>query len=536
MTVLPLPRRHVLIGAGGLAAASLAGLPGAALAQKRGGTMIIALEGEPTALTAHLSTDVSAIIVANNLFSSLIGFDFDFNPTPDLAERWETSADGLTYTFHLTPKARWHDGRPVTSDDVVYSFTEIIAKTHPRAGSWWPLVAGMAADGPHRVSITLKAPYAPFLTLIGNASGSGTLIMSKHVYQGGDPKTHAANRRPIGSGPFKFVRWEPGSFIELARHGDYHQPGKPRLDRLVFQIIPDAAARLIALEKGDVDFLHAYIVPYDAVAKLRADKRFDVIEKGLEGVATNEFLLLNLRQEALKHREVRQALAFAIDREAIREKALFGLGKVARSHVNSGLRWIFTDRFDAYAKRDLARAAALLDQAGFARKPDGKRFALRITWDSGKDAEQRAAQIIRSNLAEVGIDVTLQPFDRATYIDRAHRQWDFDMALQNFTTGPDPTIAVTPRYHTSQIKKLPFVNGMGYSNPALDAVFDAEFTELDRTRRAAMWGRAQEMLMADLPAIPIFEYPVLNVASAKFADTVTNPSGYLQGREDAYLR
>lgn len=526
--------RRAVLGAGAaIPALSWSGFAGA---QKRGGTMIIAVEGEPTVLTGHLSTDVSAIMVATNLFNGLIGFDFDFKPTPDLAERWEISADGLAYTFLLNPRAKWHDGKPVTSADVEYSFKEIVAKTHPRAGTWWPLVETITTDGPQKVTIRLKAPYAPFLTLLGNLGGSGSFIMPKHVYEGTDAKTNPANRRPIGSGPFKFARWEPGSHIELVRNPEYFKTDLPRLDRLVFQIIPDSSARLLAFEKGDVDFLHAYIVPYEAVGKLRADKRFEVIDRGLEGVATNEFLLLNLRHDALKHKAVRQALAYAIDRTQIRDKALFGLGKIARSPINSGLSWIYTDLFDVYATRDLAKAGALLDAAGFPRKADGKRFALRVTWDSGKDTEQRGCAIIRASLAELGVDVTLQPFDRATYIDRAFRQWDFDMALQNFTTGPDPTISVSVRYHTDQIKKVPFINAMGYSNKALDAIFDTEFKELDREKRALMWLDAQRHLMEDLPVIPIWEYPSLNVASAKFADTVVTPSGYLDSREYAYQR
>jgi len=503
-----------------------------AAAQKKGGTFIIASEGEPSVLTAHLSTDTSAVMIASNLFNSLVGMDFNLKPVPELAERWDVSADGLTYTFYLVKNAKWHDGKPVTAEDAAFTLTELTAKTHPRAGAWWPNVASVAATDAHTLVIKLKAPFAPFLTLLGNSLGMGTLIMPKHIYQGTDPKANPANRNPVGSGPFRFSKWERGSHVELVRNPDYFRPNRPFLDRLVFRFAPDAAARLLSFEKGEIDFLHAYIVPYNEVARLQSNPKVQVIHRGLELVATNEFLFFNLRDGPLKDVRVRQAIAFATDRGEIQKRALFGLGKVAHSQLNSSLAWAFTDAYDAYKTRNVAKANAMLDEAGYARKGDGKRFALRLTWDSGKEAEQRAAEIVRSNLRDVGIDVTFHAFDRATYIDRAFRNWDFDMGLQNFTTGPDPAIGVTRSYHTRQIQKLPFVNAMGYSNKEADQLFDTEFKEQNLAKRAQMWHRIQQLLMTDLPVLPLFEYPVLNIASANFVNVISGPMGYLESREN----
>ena len=167
--------------------------------------MILALEGEPATLTAHLSSDLPAVMIASNLFNGLIGYDFDFNPTPDLADSWEVSPDGLRYVFYLNPEARWHDGEPVTAEDVAFTFNDVLAKVHPRASRWWNNVVSAEAESEHRFAITLKEPFAPFLTLLGNRLGSGTLILPKHIYEGTDPRTNTANRKPIGSGPFKLA-------------------------------------------------------------------------------------------------------------------------------------------------------------------------------------------------------------------------------------------------------------------------------------------------------------------------------------------
>jgi peptide/nickel transport system substrate-binding protein len=507
-------------------------------APQQGGTFIIGIEGEPGSMVAHLATDTAALMVASNVLSGLIGLNFDFEPEPDLAESWGISEDGRTYTFEIVRNARWHDGEPVTAHDVAFTFNEVIAPVHPRAGTWWPNVERAEATDDYTFVIELKEPYAPFLTVLGNVLGSGTLMLPKHVYEGTDPSTNPANNAPIGSGPFVFQQWVPGSHVELVRNEDYFKEGLPYLDRVIVQFLPDAAARLLAFEGGEVDFLHWYIVPHERVADLREDPRFEIVEAGGEAAATNEYLLYNLRNEYLADVRVRHAIAYAIDREEVQELSLFGEGQPARSFVNSGLSWIFAPEYDVYdegsREEQLEKANALLDEAGFERGDDGTRFELRIYWASGRDYEGRAAEVIRDQLRDVGIATTISVFDRPTFIDRVFRQWDFDLAHQLFTTGPDPTISVTPRYHTNQIKPEPFVNGMGYSNPEVDALFDAEYQVVDRDERAAMWREIQEILMADLPALPLFEMPVVNAVNADFQDVITGPIGYIQSRERAY--
>lgn len=499
----------------------------------KGGTLIIGLEGEPGSLTGFMATDTAALMIASNIFNGLIGLDLDFNPTPDLAESWSVSDDGLLYSFNLVKNAKWHDGKPVTAADVEFTFNKIIAPVHPRARTWWPNVEYAKATGTYTFEIKLKGPYAPFMTMIGNILGSGTLIVPKHIYEGTNPKTNPANHAPIGSGPFKFKKWSKGSHVELVRNDDYFKKGKPYLDRVIVQFVPDATARLVAFERGDIDFLHWYIVPHDQVSRLRADSRYKIVDKGGEAAATNEFLLMNTRNQYLKDVRVRQALAYALERKDVQKAALFGEGKVAESHINSGLGWVYTNAYNY--QQDVAKANQLLDASGFKRGGDGKRFALRIVWSSGRPYEGRAAEVIRDQLKAVGIDITIETFDRPTFIDRVFKKWDFDLAHQLFTTGPDPTISVTARYHTKQIKKAPFVNGMGYSNPELDKLFDTEFLETDRNKRREKWINIQRILMRDLPALPLFEMPIVNAVSAKFNDVITTPYGYVQSREDTYL-
>ncbi len=501
---------------------------------RRGGTIIIGNESDPSSLAGHMGGDIAVLRIADNIFSTLIGMDFNFNPTADLAEKWEVSKDGLTYTFHLNPKAKWHDGKPVTAADVDYTFNDVLVKVFPRIQTFWPNVEWAKATGEHTFVFKLKSPYAPFLTALAYTPGSGGLILPKHIYQGTDPKTNPANWAPIGSGPFRFSKWVKGSHVELTRNENYYKRGKPYLDRIVFMCLPDVAARMLAFENGEVDFLDWYLVTYDRVGKLRKDSRFQIIENGGQGSASDGYLMFNMRNRFLGDVRVRRAISYAIDRAEIQQKALFGEGKVAHSQLNSGMAWAFTDKYDIY-KQDIAKANRLLDEAGLAKGSNGVRFGMRLFWAAGREAEGSAAEIIRDHLRRVGIEVQVQTFDRPTFLDKVFKQWDFDMATQMIATGPDPNIGVTSRFHTRQIQKMPFVNGMGYSNPEVDKLFDTEFTQIDRKKRAEMWDRIQRILMNDVPALPLWEVPVVNAASSKFNSIITGPFGYIQSREDAYL-
>lgn len=511
---------------------SLLPVPERAGAQQQGGTFIMALSGEPQSLVGFLATDTNANMISNNVFSKLVSLNPDMSPRPELAKSWDISDDGLTYTFDLVTDARWHDGERVTAEDVVFTVEEIVGEYFPRASSWVPNVEDVSATGEHQVTFTLKEPFAPFMTLMGSSLGSGMLIMPKHVYEGTDIPNNPANVAPIGSGPFMFDSWDRGANIQLVRNDNYFVEGQPYLDRVIGQIVSDASSRLLAFEQGEIDFLEMYTVPYDQITRLTEDERFKIAYGG-NGPATSEFLLFNLREEPLSDVRVRQAIAHALDRDEIRDISLFGQGITATSHINSALAWVQTDEFD-YAY-DVERAEAMLDEAGYPRDEDGMRFSIRGIWSGGRDFESRSAEVIRSQLDEVGIDYVIETYDRPTFIERVFNQWDFDAVHQLFTTGPDPTMSVPSRYHTDQIRRSPFVNAMGYSNPELDALFGEEFAIQDLEERKEVWHRIQEILMNDLPALPLYEMPAENLVSARYCDAVSTPFGYVEHRAATHL-
>jgi len=504
---------------------------------KRGGTFVMALGGDPPNLNPNLVPGTITLEVSTNIFNLLVYLNFDFEIIPELAESWKVSQDGLTYTFNLVKNASWHDGKPVTSADVVYTLREVVPTT-PRGGIWWtPNIVSVEAPDDYTVVVQLKHPYAPFLTLMANPIG-GPHILPKHLYEGTDWKKNPYNNKPIGTGPFMFKKWARGDHIELVENPKYFRrgkEGKPYCDRLVFRIMPDSAARLLAIKKGEVDYLYSYLIPFEEISRLREDPGITADKRGNEALGVNNFLLFNLRRAPLSNELVRHAIGYAIDKEQIVKLVLGGEGQPAKSFVHSGLSWAHNPNVPAY-KHDPKRANALLDKAGYSRKGDGTRFKLQLTANVGRPFQTAAAEVIRDQLKQVGIDLQIVSLDRAAIVDSIYMKWDFDMHLQLLATGPEPTINTTRFLHTRQIKKAAYVNVMGYSNPEVDKLLDLEFTQVDPKKRAATWHKIQEIAMNELPLIPVWEQPIANTYRSVWADVLTGPFGVYQTREHAYLK
>ncbi len=491
---------------------------------RRGGTIIHGLEGEPTSANPLLETGSETGTLSAHIYDSLVEQDLDFNIKPRLAERWQISPDGKTYTFWLYKNATFHDGKPVTSEDVKWTL-EAAANVHPRIGRTLKgLIERIDTPDRHTVVLRLKEPFAPLLGLLATGSGSNPMVLPKHVFgDGQDLKRHPANQRPVGSGPYKIKQWARGSHIELERNPNYHRAPKPYLDTVILQFLPDAASRWIALEKGEVDFLSFYMVPLEQVARAKANPKLVVEERGGEASGVVVELILNTRTEWFAKRDVRHAIAHAVDRRQLINTAFLGLGKPAASIMHSGLKPLFTSQLPEYPY-DVEKANRLLDAAGFPKKADGTRFKIRLVWATGREVETAAAEVIRNQLRQVGVDVELQKLDRAAAIDKVYVKWDFDAAVWSLSTGPDPTLGVTRSYHTKRIEKIAFANASGYGNPEVDKLFDAEYLQPVEKERAAIWHRIQRMVMTDLPVYPLVEMPIANVYRKGYHNVVSHPA------------
>ena len=229
-------------------------LPAASvLAQTKGGTLNMIVQPEPPVIVTAINQQGPTQFVAGKIYESLLTYTTDLKPQPGLAKSWEAAPDGLSYTFHLQDNVKWHDGKPFSADDVVFSLSDMLPKTHARARVILnKFVESVQAPDPKTVVVKLKSPFPAFMLMFEPGFAP---IMPKHIYAGTDYMTNPANQKPVGTGPFMFKEWKRGEYIKLARNPDYWKPGKPYLDELVFNVIPDAASRAVAFERGSVDVL-----------------------------------------------------------------------------------------------------------------------------------------------------------------------------------------------------------------------------------------------------------------------------------------
>ncbi len=226
---------------------------GLALAQepKMGGVINAVIQPEPPGLMLAMIQNGPTQMVSGNIFEGLLRYSPKLEPLPGLAESWTVSEDAKVYTFKLKPGVTWHDGKPFTSADVLFSL-EFLKQFHARARNNLLQVEKVEAPDDLTVVFTLKQPFGPFLGIFEVGS---LPMVPKHLYEGTDYKTNPYNNAPIGTGPFMFKEWQKGSFIRLVKNPNYHIKGKPYIDEIYWQVIPDAAARSVAFETGKVDVL-----------------------------------------------------------------------------------------------------------------------------------------------------------------------------------------------------------------------------------------------------------------------------------------
>lgn len=462
-----------------------------------GGSVVVAVSSDPAGLNPAITTQGGVHLICGSIFSGLVAHDFNLNPVPDLAERWDVSPDGRTYTFHLAPNATFHDGVALTSEDVRFTFEQLLLKYHSRTRtSIGDNLRLISTPDPHTVIFEFNRPYAAFLQLVDVTNAP---IMPKHLYEGTDALTNPHNTKPIGSGPFKFAEWMKGDHLTLARNENYFKQGKPYLDHVTYKIMPSAAMAAIAFERREVDYL-LNPSPLD-VERLGKMEGVTVTDKGREGYATVETLIPNLTRAPLSDRRVREAIARAIDKQFLVDKLLFGKGAPATGPVSSMLAWAYHPNVEKYEK-NVALANRLLDEAGYRRGADGARFHLKFTHAS---SYAKVAEALRDQLRDAGIAVDLQQLEFAAAVDAVYVKKDFDLAFASFENGPDPDIGVKRTLVSSNIGPIPFSNGASYRNSRVDELFTLAASELDRQKRAAYYFEAQEIVVRELPYFWLYE-------------------------------
>ena len=522
-----------------LASASLAGLMplGHARAQvtpKAGGTLSSLLTPEPAILIPGVNSQAPSLLVQSKMYQSLREFSPTLDPKPLLAKSWSLSDDKKTWTFQLQDNVKFHDGTPMTADDVIFSIMKFHFTLAPRARGVFSNIDTATAPDPHTVVLTLKEPFEPFLLMF---DVTATAIMPKHIYDlpGADAasyRNNPANQAPVGTGPFQFVEWQRGNFIRLKKFDAYWKPGEPYLDEMIYRIVPDSQSRALALQTGQVLMsASGDIEPFD-VPRFREQPNLLVETKGWEYFSPLMWLEINHRVKPLDDVRVRQAISMALDRSFILNRLWFGIGKIATSPIASTTR--FYDPAMKLAPHDVKQANALLDEAGVKPGADGVRFKLRhLTLPYG-EVWTRLAEYLRASLKQVGIEVTLESTDTGGWARRVS-DWDYDTTINYLYQYGDPTLGVERTYVSSNIQKVVFTNTGGYVNHEVDTLFaDARKAPLPADRQKAFFA-VQALLVKEIPQIWLLEMSFPTIHDKKVHDLLTLGTGVHAPFDDVFI-
>lgn len=446
---------------------------------------------EPLYLNPLLQTQLD---MANPLiFEGLIGLDSRLDPVERLATRWELSNDGKTLTFKLRENVKWHDGEPFTARDVEFTFNAI---RETRAASVWKgymaPVESLTVPDEHTVVVTYKEPFAP--ALMAWTVG----ILPRHVYGGGDLAQSPANKEPIGTGPYKLQRWEPGKRLLLAANDSWWY-GRPYIDSIELLVDIPQEKVVEALNKGDIDFADVSDITLwrDHLQSPEFRESFevsDVVEAHFRVIAWNT------QRQHLADKRVRLALTLALDRGRLIDEVLFGQARPLSGPFFPNMYG--ADPSIAPYPFDPARAAALLDEAGYPSKDGESRFKLQVMAleSQSNPLTNTTFGMYRDDLARIGVELELVHVTPAEFFARTSSR-DFDAAYFGWLPDiADPD--VFGLLHSSMVEGGS--NYAGYQNPELDALLEQARHTTDRVKRKALYYQVHRIVHEDLPYTTLY--------------------------------
>jgi peptide/nickel transport system substrate-binding protein len=488
-----------LFGAAGLLAA---GLPRRAAAAE-GATLTVGISSDIKTLDPHRSSlDVFRHTIRSAVFEALVFVNPDtLKPDPRLAASWETSADGLSVTFKLKPGVTFHDGTPLTAADVVFSINRVKdpAIASPLAPQVTQVKSAEAVD-PGTVRLTLVAPSPALLANIAAVQ----IVGQKSV---GSIET-----QPIGTGPFKFAAWAPGDRIRVEKYAGYHIAGRPKLDAVEWKIVPDPQARLAALQDGTLQL--AALVEGKDVKQVQGSADIQVI-------TTKPYILyenfnINTKRAPFDDKRVRQAFAYAFDRDAYTKTVWFGLARPTINPVPPEMAAYLPDSANQYPF-DLGKTEALLKQAGFSKDKPLKMEILTII---GFDSLKAMALILQDNLNRLGHNVTVRELEATVWFDKFVTKPDFDITSDNFNTVPEDPSGMFASPNFAPGSNVNLWNPPGYADMVTKAA-----TETDPAKRVALYQDLQRLFLDEMPQITVDHLPLFFLSSKSVSGLVIGPSG-----------
>jgi peptide/nickel transport system substrate-binding protein len=475
---------------------------------------------EPATLNPVTATDVYESTINGYVYESLLERDNrTLDLVPLLAQTFEISPDRLSYLFTLRDGVTWQDGKPLTSSDVVFTFDKVRDETvdAPHLRNYFKSLKKVEALDEMTVRFTFSEPYFKSLEMIGGMS-----ILPKHIFKEGDFNTHPANRSPMGSGPYKFVKWATGKEIILERNEKYWGE-TPHLRKIVFKIITDETVALQVLKRGEMGLMALTPVQWVKQTEGRKFKRrFDKHTYYLPGYS---FIGWNHRRPFFADARVRKAMTMVLDRDTILEKLRYGFGKVV-----SGNFFYESPDYDKTIEPwpyDPETAASLLDEAGWVdsdgdgiRDKDGATFEFEFTMTSGSQFADQVSTILKEELAKIGVEMTIRPLEWALFT-KVLDDRSFDSVIMGWSlpVEADPYQV----WHSSQVEKGS--NFVGFANHETDRIIEEGRVTFDKEKRVKLFRRFHRIMHDEQPYTFLFVNESLVAVDRRFENVNIYPLG-----------
>ena len=494
-----------------------------------GDALVVASIGDASRLLPILATDSASGDIVGLLFNGLLKYNERLEIVGDLAESWTVSEDGLTMTFVLRPGIRWHDGVPVTADDVLFTYQKLIDPNvlTPYSSSY-ELVDTVEVLDERTIQMRYREPFAPALEswMMG--------IIPKHLLEHEDLNTTDFLRNPVGHGPYRFIRWKTGQLIELRANRDYFEH-RPHIDRYLYRIIPDQATLFLELLTGNIDLAGLSPLQYrrqtDTPYIRQHYRKFRYPSFGFT------YLGYNLQDARFADVRVRRAFNLAIDKQAIIDGVLFGLGKVATGPFPQE-SWAYDPSIQPPAP-DIMAARALLAEAGWIDQDgdgildkDGLPFRFTIITNQGNAVRRQVAELMQQQLKGLGVDVKIRIIEWSTFVHRFIDKRRFDAVLLGWSLSRDPDLYDI--FHSSKTSEGEY-NFVSYANPEVDRLLEEGRRVFDRAERQRIYRRVHRHLAEDQPYMFLYVADALPVLHTRFRNVKATPIGISYNMIDWYV-
>jgi peptide/nickel transport system substrate-binding protein len=476
-------------------------------ATKEGGTIRVAYSTEPSSLAPWRSGDTNTFYVYQAIYNSLVDQNENMEIVPGLAESWTVSSEGKTWTFKLRKGVKFQDGTDFDAEAVKFN-VELWTTNAPKGAiNTTADITGVKVIDPSTVELQIPAPNNQLL--ISLASKSRAILSPKAVKEMGED----FGRKPVGTGPFKFDKWVTDSTITVVKNPDYWEKDAsgaklPYLDKIEFKLIPDGTVRKTSLLSGEIDLDTA--VAAENAEEVAAQKQFEIFNKPGMGYVG---LRLLTTKPPFDKKEVRQALAWTTDREALNKAVMFGKGFAGYTMYSPPTPGFNKDA-KPYGPRNVAKAKELLTQAGY---PNGFEMDMIVS----SPLFQTVAELLQAQYKEIGVKVNIKNLERGTFLDgivkRQHQSY-----LDSLTGRSDPF-----QYY-SHLECGATYNGHDYCNKDLDQMVkeaNQKFTSLTDPQRLAVYQKAEQIVLEDVPFVPLLHPPILMAWNQNFKDVVVTPPG-----------